>query len=153
MIQVAPAQLSRMVSVALRALSELAAHLAVMACLEIADHHREFPVATEFGDDLLIQPLLAVFNSQGQVGALLGGELKNADEVCSASAGIRTPQVPACSAEISGLRNHTIHRCLGCFGQIQSQIQSGAESLMMPFSEMLEFPALRQPLRMPRILG
>jgi hypothetical protein len=49
------------------------------------------PVNTELGNDLLIQPLLVVFESQEQVGALLDGELKNADEVCSASAGANTP--------------------------------------------------------------
>ena len=90
MIQLAPAQRSRMVSVAFAG-PALPAHLAAMTCLEIADHHREVPVATELGDDLLIQPPLVAFDSQEQVGALLGGELKNADEVCSASAWISTP--------------------------------------------------------------
>jgi hypothetical protein len=68
------------------ACSELPAHLAAMAGLKIADLNREVPVATELGDDLLIQPALVVFDCQEQVGALLGGELKNAGEVCSASA-------------------------------------------------------------------
>ena len=77
---------------------ELPAHLAVMTCLEIADRHSEVPVATELGDDLLIQPPLVVFNSQEQVGAQLGGELKNADEACSASALISTP---SCSSVLS----------------------------------------------------
>ena len=71
--------------------TESPAHLAAMTGLEIADHHREVPVATELGDDLLIQPALVVFDRQEQVGALLGGELKNAGEVCSASAWISTP--------------------------------------------------------------
>ncbi len=57
-----------------------------MAGLRIADLNREVPVATELGDDLAIQPALVVFDRQEQVGALLGGELKNAGEVCSASA-------------------------------------------------------------------
>jgi len=70
---------------------ERPAHLAAMPGLEIADHHREVPVSAELGDDLLIQPALVVFDRQEQVGALLGGELKNAGEVCSASAWISTP--------------------------------------------------------------
>ena len=67
------------------------AHLAAMSIVVIADHHREVPVSTELGNDLLIQPALVVFDRQEQVGALLGGELKNAGEVCSASAWISTP--------------------------------------------------------------
>jgi hypothetical protein len=62
-----------------------------MAGLEIAYHHRKVPVSPELGDDLLIQPALVVFDRQEQVGALLCGELKNAGEVCSASAWISTP--------------------------------------------------------------
>ena len=73
------------------ACSELPAHLAAMAGLKIADLNREVPVATELGDDLLVQPALVVLDRQEQVGALLGGELKNAGEVCKASAWIRTP--------------------------------------------------------------
>ena len=65
--------------------SELPAHLAAMAGLEIADLHWEVPVAAELGDDLLIQPALVVFDCQEQVGALLGGELKNAGEVWRAT--------------------------------------------------------------------
>ena len=38
------------------------------------------------GDDLLVKPALVVFDSQEQACALLGGELKNAGEVWSASA-------------------------------------------------------------------
>lgn len=71
--------------------TESPAHLAAMTGLEIADHHREVPVSAELGDDLLIQPALVVFDRQEQVGALLGGELKNAGEVCSASARISMP--------------------------------------------------------------
>ena len=67
------------------------ADLAAMAVVDIADHHREVPVTAELGEDLLIQPALVVFDRQEQVGALLGGELKNAGEVCSASAWISTP--------------------------------------------------------------
>jgi hypothetical protein len=59
--------------------------------VNIADHHREVPMAAELGNDLLIQPALVVFDRQEQVGALLGGEMKNAGEVCSASAWISTP--------------------------------------------------------------
>ena len=73
------------------ACSELPAHPAAMASLNIADLNREVAVAAELGDDLLIQPALVVFDRQEQVGALLGGELKNAGEVCSASAWISTP--------------------------------------------------------------
>ena len=62
-----------------------------MAGLEIADLNWEVAVAAELGDDLLIQPALVVFDRQEQVGALLGGELKNAGEVCRASAWISTP--------------------------------------------------------------
>ena len=62
-----------------------------MAGLDIADLNREVAVATALGDDLLIQRALVVFVRQEQVGALLGGELKNAGEVCSASAWISTP--------------------------------------------------------------
>jgi len=73
------------------ACSELPAHLAAMAGLKIADLNREVQVATELGDDLLVQPALVVLDLQEQVGALLGGELKNAGEVCKAPAWIRTP--------------------------------------------------------------
>lgn len=65
--------------------SESPAHPAAMAGLDIAYHYRKVPVAAELGDDLLIQPALVVFDRQEQVGALLGGELKNAGEVCSAT--------------------------------------------------------------------
>ncbi len=61
--------------------SELPADLAAMAGLEIAGLHREVPVAAELGDNLLIEPVLVVLDGQEQVGALLGGELKNAGEV------------------------------------------------------------------------
>jgi hypothetical protein len=44
------------------------------------------PVAAELRDDLLVKPALVVFDRQEQAGALLGGELKNAGEVWSASA-------------------------------------------------------------------
>jgi len=57
-----------------------------MPGLDIADLNREVAVAAELGDDLLIQPALVVFDRQEQVGALLGGELKNAGEVWRASA-------------------------------------------------------------------
>ena len=67
------------------------AHLATMAGLEIADLNRKVPVTAELGGDLPIQPALVVLDCQEQVGALLGGELKNAGEVCSASAWISTP--------------------------------------------------------------
>lgn len=73
------------------ACSELPAHSTAMASLEIADRNREVAVATELEDDLLVQPALVVFDRQEQVGALLGGELKNAGEVCCASAWISTP--------------------------------------------------------------
>jgi hypothetical protein len=62
-----------------------------MAGIEIADLHREVPVSAELGDDLLTQTTLVLFDRQEQVGALLRGELKNAGEVCSASAWINTP--------------------------------------------------------------
>jgi hypothetical protein len=62
-----------------------------MTSIDIADHYREVPVPAELGNDLLIQPTLVVLDRQEQVGALLGGELKNAGEVCSASAWISTP--------------------------------------------------------------
>ena len=67
------------------------AHLASMAGLEIADLNRNVPVAAELGGDLPIQPALVVLDCQEQACALLGGELKNAGEVCSASAWISTP--------------------------------------------------------------
>ena len=70
---------------------ELPADPAAMAGLEIADLNWEVAVAAELGDDLLIQPALVVFDRQEQVGALLGGELKNAGEVWRASAWISTP--------------------------------------------------------------
>ena len=71
--------------------SELPTHLAAMAGLDIADFNWEMPVAAELGDDLPIQPALVPFDRQEQVGALLGGELKNAGDVCRASAWISTP--------------------------------------------------------------
>jgi hypothetical protein len=66
-------------------------HIATMAGIAIADRHRKVPVSAELGDDLLMQTALVLFDRQEQVGALLGGELKNAGEVCSASAWINTP--------------------------------------------------------------
>ena len=66
-------------------------HIATMAGIEIADYNREVPVSAELGDDLLMQTTLVLFDRQEQVGALLGGELKKAGEVCSASAWINTP--------------------------------------------------------------
>lgn len=71
--------------------TEGATHLAAIAVVVIVDHHREVPMAAELGNDLLIDPALVVFDCQEQVGARLGGELKNASEVCSASAWISTP--------------------------------------------------------------
>ena len=65
--------------------------LAAMAGLEIADLHWEVPVRVKLGRDLTEQPALVVLDRQEQVGALLGGELNNAGEVCSASAWISTP--------------------------------------------------------------
>ncbi len=62
-----------------------------MTSIDIADDHREVQAPAELGNDLLIQPALIVLDRQEQVGALLGGELKNADEVCSAYAWISTP--------------------------------------------------------------
>jgi hypothetical protein len=62
-----------------------------MAGLDIADFNREMPVAAELGDDLLVKSALVLFDRQEQVGALLGGELKNAGEVCRAPAWISTP--------------------------------------------------------------
>ena len=62
-----------------------------MAVVGIADLNREVAVPAELGNDLPIQPPLVVLDRQEQVGALLGGELKNAGEVCSASAWISTP--------------------------------------------------------------
>ena len=62
-----------------------------MAGLEIADLNRKVPLAAELGGDLPIQPALVVLDCQEQACALLGGELKNAGEVCSASAWISTP--------------------------------------------------------------
>jgi hypothetical protein len=62
-----------------------------MTSYDIADQYWKVPVAAELGNDLLIQPALVVLDRQEQVGALLGGELKNAGEVCSASAWISTP--------------------------------------------------------------
>ena len=66
--------------------TESPAQLAAKAGLEIADRYRELPVTTKLGDDLLKQPSLVVFDRQEEVGALLGGGLKNAEEVCRASA-------------------------------------------------------------------
>ena len=71
--------------------TEGTAHLAAMAGLEIADLNRKVPVAAELGGNLPIQPALVVLDCQEQACALLGGELKNAGEVCSASAWISTP--------------------------------------------------------------
>ncbi len=71
--------------------TERPAHLTAMSSLAIADQHWEVLVAAELGNNLLKQPPLVVFDGQEQVGALLGGELKNAGEVCSASAWISTP--------------------------------------------------------------
>ena len=71
--------------------TESPAHLPAMAGLEIADHNRKVPVSAELGDDLLMQTALVLFDRQQQVGALLGGELKNAGEVWSASAWISRP--------------------------------------------------------------
>lgn len=56
-------------------------HLAAMAVVGIADHHREVPVAAELGGNLPIQPALVVFDRQKQVDALLRVELKNAGAV------------------------------------------------------------------------
>ena len=70
---------------------ELPAHLAAMASLEFADLDWEVTAASELGLDLLIEPALVVLDRQEQVGALLGGELKNTGEVCNASAWISTP--------------------------------------------------------------
>jgi hypothetical protein len=64
---------------------------ATMAGIAIADHNREVPMSAELGHDLLMQTTLVLLDRQEQVGALLGGELKNAGEVCSASAWINTP--------------------------------------------------------------
>ena len=71
--------------------SECPSHLTSMAGLEIADLNREVTTAAELSDDLLVEPALVVLDRQEQVGALLGGELKNAGEVCNASAWISTP--------------------------------------------------------------
>jgi len=62
-----------------------------MAGLEIADLNREVPVATELRGDLPVQPALVVFDRQEQACALLGGELKNAGEICNTSTWISTP--------------------------------------------------------------
>jgi len=74
-----------------------------MAGIEIADYNREVPVSAELGDDLLKQPALVLFDRQEQVGALLGGELKNAGEVCSASAWINTPSSSSVLSKALGL--------------------------------------------------
>ncbi len=71
--------------------AELRAHLTAMSGIKVVDHHGEVPEATEVKDDLLVQPALVVFGRQEQVGALHGGELKNAGEVCRESAWISTP--------------------------------------------------------------
>ncbi len=55
------------------------------------DYHKNVPIVAELGNDLLIDPPLVFLDAQEQVGSLLGGELKNAGEVCSASAWINTP--------------------------------------------------------------
>jgi hypothetical protein len=78
--------------------TESSAHLGAMAGLGIADHHRDVPMAAELGNDLLIQPALVVLDGQEQAGVPLGSELKNAGEVCSASAWISTP---SCSSVLS----------------------------------------------------
>jgi len=75
---------------------------ATMAGIAIADLHREVPVSAEPGDDLLTQTTLVLFDRQEQVGALLGGEPKNAGELCSASAWIKTP---SSSSELSNAFN------------------------------------------------
>jgi hypothetical protein len=62
-----------------------------MGGLDIADLNREVTTAAELSDDLLVEPALVVPGRQEQVGALLGGELKKAGEVCNASAWIGTP--------------------------------------------------------------
>lgn len=60
-------------------------HIAAMAGIAIADHHWKVPMSAELRDDLLTQTALVLFHHQKQVRALLGGELKNAGEVCSAT--------------------------------------------------------------------
>lgn len=63
-----------------------------MTGLDIAYHHWEVTATAELRQELLIQPALVVLDRQEQVGApVFGDELKNADEVCSASAWINTP--------------------------------------------------------------
>jgi hypothetical protein len=71
--------------------AEIPSHLAAVACLENADLDWEVPVPAELSNDLTQQCALVVLDRQEQVGALLGGELKNAGEVCSASAWIKAP--------------------------------------------------------------
>ena len=57
-----------------------------MAGLDIEYHYREVPVAADLRDDFLIQPALIVLYRKEQVSALLCRKLKDAAEVCSASA-------------------------------------------------------------------
>ncbi|MBD2551542.1 hypothetical protein H6G65_18585 [Microcystis elabens FACHB-917] len=45
--------------------TEASAHLAAMAVVVIAYHHRQVPVAAEPGNDLLIQPALVAFDLAG----------------------------------------------------------------------------------------
>ena len=59
--------------------------------LDIADLNKEMPMAAQLEGDLPIQTALVLFYNQGHVGHLLGGQLKYAAEVCSASFWISTP--------------------------------------------------------------
>jgi len=61
-------------------------HLAAVACLESALLDWEVALIPELIADLTEQLALVAFDAQEQVGPLLGGELKNEGEVCSASA-------------------------------------------------------------------
>jgi hypothetical protein len=63
MIQLAPAQRSRMVSVALRALSCQRTWRPWLASTSLISTGK-VPVAAELGDDLPIQPALVVFDRQ-----------------------------------------------------------------------------------------
>jgi hypothetical protein len=69
---------------------ETATHMSAISGREMADLDWQVSVATKLGDNHLMLPALVVFDRQEQVGALLGGELKNAGEICSASAWIST---------------------------------------------------------------
>jgi hypothetical protein len=62
-----------------------------MTFLEIALLDREVSLVSELIGDLPVQCALIFLDRQEQVGALLGGELKSAGEVWSASAWISTP--------------------------------------------------------------